>query len=131
MTDDLGQALLRELIRALPAALDDEALEALAARLGPHLHTRDGDEPGLLNTTDAARRANVHVETIRRAIRAGELDVAARIGRSPRLTAEAIDDWLAESAQSLMPTRRHRSRRSARSADQREYSLTAAFKAAS
>jgi excisionase family DNA binding protein len=129
MSDDLGQALLRELVRALPAALDDDALEELAARLGPHLRPDGPAESSLLNTADAARRANVHVETVRRAIRAGELDVAARIGRSPRVTAQAIDSWLAKTSQPAGLPRRPRSRRSSRSSELREYSLTAAFKA--
>lgn len=130
MSDDLGQTLLRELIRALPAALDDDTLEALATRLGPHMQNHGTDEPGLLNTTDAARRANVHVETIRRAIRAGELEVAARIGRSPRLTTKAIDTWLADTSQPAASPRRSRSRSSSRRSEPREYSMAAAFKTA-
>src|SRR5690242_1279259 len=91
--DDLASALVRELARALPAALDQAALEELASKLCPYLTQaiRSSSEGQLLTCADAARRAHVHVETVRRAIRAGSLPVAARIGRSPRLSIVAVD----------------------------------------
>jgi hypothetical protein len=82
--EDPGRALVQELARALPAALDDEALEELATRLRPHLGEtvgRASASRSLLMSADAARRADVHVETVRRAIRAGDLAVAARLHR--------------------------------------------------
>jgi hypothetical protein len=36
----------------------------------------------------------VNIETVRRAVRSGQLGVAGRIGRSPRFSWEAIDRWL-------------------------------------
>ena len=131
MSEDLGRTLIDELARALPRVLDDEALEELAARLRPHLanpvSTTSSDER-LLTSTEAAERAHVHVETVRRAIRAGELAVAARIGQSPRLTTLAIDNWLAQTSQPDGVARTVRSRRSRHSAQPHEYSLAAAFK---
>ena len=131
MSKDLGRTLIDELARALPRVLDDEALEELAARLRPHLanplSTSSSDER-LLTTLEAAERAHVHVETVRRAIRGGHLAVAARIGQSPRLTTLAIDSWLAETSQTDRAARKVRSRRSRQSVQPHEYSLAAAFK---
>jgi excisionase family DNA binding protein len=131
MSEDLGRTLIDELARALPRVLDDEALEELAARLRPHLanpvSTTSGGEK-LLTTAEAAERAHVHVETVRRAIRGGHLAVAARIGQSPRLTTLAIDSWLAETSQTDRAARTIRSRRSRHSEQPHEYLLAAAFK---
>ncbi len=133
MSKDLGHTLICELARALPAALDDDALEELAARLRPHLgkprNTTTSDDH-LLTAADAARRAHVHVETVRRAIRAGDLSVAARIGRSPRLTAIAIDSWLLKTSDAGRTEQTIRSRRSRPVAQPHQYSLGAAFKTA-
>lgn len=132
MSEDLGHTLVHELARALPGAFDDDALEQLAARLRPHLSEPDSkmsSDDQLLTTADAARRAHVHVETVRRAIRAGDLAVAARIGRSPRLTMLAVDTWLAETSHADGTARTVRTRRSRSSVQPREYSLAAAFKA--
>lgn len=122
---------MQELACALPGVLDEDALEELATRLRPHLgdglSNATGDQ--LLTAADAARRAHVHVETVRRAIRAGELVVAARIGRSPRLTTIAVDRWLGNTAAGGQPARAERSRRTRPSPPPQQYSLTAAFKA--
>jgi excisionase family DNA binding protein len=131
MSEDLGRTLIDDLARALPRMLDDAALEELAARLHPHLaslvtSTSNGEK--LLTTAEAAERAHVHVETVRRAIRAGNLAVAARIGQSPRLTTLAIDSWLADTSQTGRGARAVRSRRSQHSVQPHEYSLAAAFK---
>ncbi|WP_249011181.1 helix-turn-helix domain-containing protein [Conexibacter sp. DBS9H8] len=129
MSDEFGQALLREFIRALPAALDDDALEELAARLAPHLSRESRPELGLLSAAQAAARANVHVETIRRAIRAGELDVTFWNGRSARIAPTALEAWLSEPPRRSGVGRPLRSRRSTAGREVREYSLAAAFKA--
>lgn len=120
---------LSELARLLPAALDDDALRELASRLIPYLDGRHVAESGsrLLTTADAAERAGVNVETVRRAIRAGDLLVAARIGRSPRLTALAIDSWLAKTSRSAEGAPTHRRPRSRRAGQPHELSLRAAF----
>lgn len=131
MSGDLGHTPISDLARSLPAAFDDETLRELAARLLPFLDAGDvagSSNDRLLTAADAAKRADVHVETVRRAIRAGELPVAARIGRSPRLTSLAINSWLAKTSRIEAAVRPARSRRSQRAAPPREYSLAAAFK---
>lgn len=130
MSSSDGNAQPSEMARVLSAALDDEALRELALQLLPYLEVREVPESPnhrLLTTADAAERAGVNVETVRRAIRAGELPVAARIGRSPRLTALALDAWLAKTAQ-RQPASGPRARRSRRPAQPPEFSLIAAFK---
>jgi excisionase family DNA binding protein len=127
LSEDFGRTLIHELARALPRVLDDDALEELAARLSPHLSKPLADNQ-LLTTAGAAKRAQVHVETVRRAIRAGDLAVAARIGRSPRLTLLAVDAWLAETSRAGPATRQLRTRRSRPMARADEFSLGAAFK---
>ena len=79
----------------------------------------------LYTAAGAAEEIGVNVETIRRAIRSGELDVAGRIGRSPRLSREAIDQWLNSTIPSAptVPGRRRRRSQSVRP----EHSLRAAF----
>jgi excisionase family DNA binding protein len=126
-----GSTSLSALARSLPAAFDDEALQELASRLLPFLdarHVAESLNSCLLTTAAAAERAGVNVETVRRAIRAGELPVAARIGRSPRVTALALDSWLTKTAHTEGAVRPARSRRSRRAAQPHEFSLVAAFK---
>ena len=130
MSSSDGNAQPSEMARVLSAALDDEALRELALQLLPYLEVREVPESPnhrLLTTADAAERAGVNVETVRRAIRAGELPVAARIGRSPRLTALVLDAWLAKTAQ-RQPASGLRARRSRRPAEPPDFSLIAAFK---
>ncbi len=43
MSDEPGSDLLRQLARALPAALDDDGLQELAAKLHPYLAGRSAD----------------------------------------------------------------------------------------
>jgi excisionase family DNA binding protein len=133
MSDEPGSELLRQLARALPAALDDDGLQELAAKLHPYLAGRSADRHDarqLMTVAEVADQANVHVETVRRAIRVGELAVAARIGRSPRLASVAVESWLAQTSRrqrSRRPVRARGSRRSSRA--DLEYSLSAAFDA--
>lgn len=118
---------LAELARSLPAALDESALHELAARLQPFLSGAATDGRAKLYTTaEAAEFVGVNKETVRRAIRSGELRVAARIGRSPRLTRDAIDRWLATTIEmtDAGPRRRPRRRQSVVPA----HSLRTAFK---
>jgi excisionase family DNA binding protein len=131
MSGSIANTFLAELARSLPATFDDDALRELASRLGPFLDAeRDAgrSDRSLLTTAEAAQRARVHVETVRRAIRAGNLAVAARIGRSPRLSALAVDHWLAETSGVGEPARAVQPRISRRSTQPHEYSLAAAFK---
>ena len=120
---------LAELARLLPAALDDDALRDLASRLLPYLETPDAHEPNdrLLTAADAAGRVGVNVETIRRAIRAGDLSVAARIGRSPRVTAVALETWLADTSRNASRATTPQYRHPRRVNRPAETSLRAAF----
>jgi excisionase family DNA binding protein len=131
MSPDPGETLMLELARALPAALDADGLQALAAKLRPYL--LDGsagasDGSPLMTAAEAARCAHVHVETVRRAIRAGDLAVAAWIGRSARIAPAAFDSWLATTSRRDRPHRAVRARRSTQVRHRSsEYSLLAAL----
>ena len=100
---DLQADVLRPLVDAIPALMDDHALEELAQRLRPLLasiaqdfETNSGGS--LLTCAEAASYARVHVETIRRAVRNNAIPVAARIGRSPRISRVGLDQWLVETS---------------------------------
>jgi len=123
--------LLAELARLLPDALDEDALRDLASRLLPYLETPDVGEhhARLLTAADAAERVGVNVETVRRAIRAGDLTVAARIGRSPRITVVALETWLADTSRNAGGAATPRYRRPRRVSRPAENSLRAAFAA--
>jgi excisionase family DNA binding protein len=73
-----------------PLAAFLEALEARVAALEGRLSAVP-----LMTAADAAAYARVNVETILRAVRAGELSVAGYIGRSPRISRDAVNGWLA------------------------------------
>jgi excisionase family DNA binding protein len=131
-SSDVAGPLVRELARVLPRALDDDALRDLAAKLHPHLADRSRETSGLrlMTAAEVAEHAHVHVETVRRAIRTGQLSAAARIGRSPRLAPVAVDSWLAATSRSQGKHRAIRTRRSAQAARAASaYSLRAALDA--
>jgi excisionase family DNA binding protein len=114
---DLQADVLRPLVDAIPALMDDQALQELAQRLRPLL-TSIGQkiEPNhngpLLTCAEAASYARVHVETIRRAVRNNAIPVAARIGRSPRISQVGLDQWLLETSRSTAgPVERRQVRR--------------------
>ena len=79
-------------------------LDALEARVGA-LERRLSAVP-LMTAADAARYARVNVETMLRAVRAGELSVAGYVGRSPRISRDALDGWLATRSPSAPPVAR-------------------------
>jgi hypothetical protein len=87
-------------------------LDALEARVTA-LERRSSAVP-LMTAADAARHAQVNVETILRAVRAGELPVAGYIGRSPRISRDAStaglprDHTRRSPPASLQPRRRRR-----------------------
>jgi excisionase family DNA binding protein len=114
MSRDVSGELFRELARALPTSMDDDDLRRLAARLRPHLDDEvlESSDSKLLTAAEVAEYAHVHVETVRRAIRAGRLPVAARIGRSPRLTSLAVQSWLGTTFETGIPARQGRRQRS-------------------
>jgi excisionase family DNA binding protein len=119
---------LSDLARSLTGALDDEGLRDLAARLSPYLDRPVGssETERLLSAAEVAKRASVNVETVRRAIRAGDLQVAARIGRSPRMNAVAVESWFAKTAR-IRDEARSRVRRRASSPRDERQSLLAAL----
>lgn len=130
MADRLATQIAREVARLLPLALDEDALAALADRLRPLIAT-DAVAPSaaepLMTTSEAAELARVNVETIRRAVRSGALPAAAMIGRSPRISALALEQWLAETAPTGAVASDVRVRRSPRRNGFVEGSLVAAW----
>ena len=78
------------------------ALEARVAALEAQLSAS-----GLITPAYAAQHAQVNVETILRAVRAGELSVAGYVGRSPRISRHALDDWLAARSPQAAPISRN------------------------
>jgi excisionase family DNA binding protein len=122
---------MNPLVETLLAELDDVALDELARRLAPRLLEllpTGAATDRLLSATDAASYAGVHPETLRRAIRAGELAVAGRVGRSPRLAHADVDAWL--NGGRIRATRPRAARRSRRS-DRGVRSMADAFAAQS
>ncbi|MGZ4266851.1 MAG: helix-turn-helix domain-containing protein, partial [Solirubrobacteraceae bacterium] len=96
-----------------PLAAHLHGLEARVAALEAHLLAGP-----LMTPADAAEHARVAVETIRRAIRGGELSVAGYVGRSPRLSRDAVDGWLAETSPPAAAVSRRRRRRCGRKASE-------------
>jgi excisionase family DNA binding protein len=95
-----------------PLAAYLRALEARVAAL-----ERRGSAVPLMRSADAARYAQVNVETILRAVRAGELPVAGYVGRSPRISRDALNSWLAaRSATAAAPVSSQPRRRRGREA---------------
>ncbi len=120
---------LAELARLLPTVLDESALHELAARLQPLLPAGEPlEDTGkrLYTATEAAELVGVNIETVRRAIRSGRLRVAARIGRSPRVSRDAINGWLTSTIEITDAGPRRRPRR--RQSPLPEHSLRAAFR---
>jgi len=66
----------------------------------------------LMTAADAACFTRVGVKTILRAVRSGELPVAGYIGRSSRISRDALNGWLAtrSSAAAPPPPRRRQPR---------------------
>jgi len=89
-------------------------LHALEARVAA-LERRSSAVP-LMTAADAARHAQVNVETILRAARAGELPVAGYIGRSPRISRDALNSWLAARSSAAAPASPQRRRQRGRKA---------------
>ena len=104
-----GVQHLDGLLAPLAAYLD--ALEARVAALERRLSAVP-----LMTAADAARYARVNVETILRAVRAGELAVAGYVGRSPRISRDALNGWLAMSSLPAAPVSSQPRRRRGRKA---------------
>jgi hypothetical protein len=84
---------LAELARLLPTVLDESALHELAAHLQPLLPAGEPPDTSkrLYTAMEPAELVGVSIETVRPAIRSGQLGVAGRIGRSPRFGRGALD----------------------------------------
>jgi excisionase family DNA binding protein len=76
-------------------------LNALEARVGA-VERRRSAVP-LMTAADAARYTRVNVETILGVVRAGELPVAGYVGRSPRISRDALNRWLATRSPAAAP----------------------------
>jgi excisionase family DNA binding protein len=65
----------------------------------------------LMTCAQAAAQIGAHTETIRRAVRNGELEAAGHVGRSPRIAPADLDAWLhgSERHKPASPPRAHRS----------------------
>ena len=79
-------------------------LRALEAGIGV-LERRSSAVP-LMTAADAARYARVNVETMLRAVRGGEVPVAGYVGRSPRISRDALNGGLATRSPSAPPVAR-------------------------
>jgi excisionase family DNA binding protein len=94
---------MSDLGHAWVAALDPSDFAALAERLAPFL---PGAEPcaaeSMLTCSQAAQRAVVHAETIRRAVRSGALP-ASKVGRSLRIAPTDFDAWLSGARDASLP----------------------------
>lgn len=106
-------ALLHAFLAELEAA-DRITLEALRMHLA--IPSPEGVAPAenpadrLLTCLEAAERARVHPETIRRAARQGKLP-ALRAGRKLRIWARDLDRWLCHQEPQLAGLRPDRQRR--------------------
>ena len=105
-----GGDQLDGLLGPLAAYLD--ALEARVAAL-----ERRSSAVRLMTAADAAAYARVNVETILRAVRAGELSVAGYVGRSARISRDALGSWLADSSSAGAPASPPPRRRARKASD--------------
>ena len=74
---------------ALIADLDDRALTALTAKLGPYLYDGAADAP-LPTPAEAARRNGVHPQTLTRAAASGRVAGAERVDGAGRFRADQL-----------------------------------------
>jgi excisionase family DNA binding protein len=101
--------------RWLLAQLDADDLAELRRLIAPEAsnHREPSATRSLVSCAQAAEQASVHVETIRRKIRSGELP-ASRIGRSLRIDATDLDTWLSADGHAPLPSTSDRSRAATR-----------------
>ena len=94
-----------ETIRALATVtLDAQALDELGPRTLDRLadlvaqrlaDRRAAGEAPLLTTGDVAEIAGVHPDTVRRAVKAGALNVVGYVGQRPRMRRDDVEAWIA------------------------------------
>ena len=89
------------------------ALEARVAALEAHFSASP-----LMTPTHASQYAEVAVKTILRAVGSGELPVAGYVGRSPRISRDAVDGWLAKTSPPSAPVSPQPRRRCGRKASE-------------
>jgi excisionase family DNA binding protein len=82
-----------ELLQALFEAMDEDARLAFVQALEPYRVSPTGDSADDHDIVGAARYANRHPKTIRRAIDCGEL-AARKVTSRWRVSTMDIDDWL-------------------------------------
>ena len=87
-------------------------LEARVAALEPQVLASSA----LMTPAQASEYAQVAVKTILRAVRGGELPVAGYVGRSPRISRDALDGWLATRSSPAAPVSRQPRQRCGRKA---------------
>jgi excisionase family DNA binding protein len=97
---DAAVARLAETLLGFVEAIVDERIEA-------RLREAAGQ---LMTASQAAEYASANVETVRRAIRRGDLPTAGSVGRSPRVSRLALDAWMAEKRATPAPQRPRASR---------------------
>ena len=120
---------LAELARLLPTVLDESALHELAARLQPLLPAGEAlEDTGkrLYTATEAAELVGVNIETVRRAIRSGQLAWPPGSAVRRGCSRDAIDGWLTSTIEMTDTGPRRRPRR--RQSPLPEHSLRAAFR---
>lgn len=91
MTADRAIAeVLAELLEPAIREAVAEGVRAAAVEV-----TRQAPEP-LFTVAEAAKIANCHPETIRRAIKDGRLLAVTSLGRHPRIRRQVLEDFLSE-----------------------------------
>ena len=84
-----------ELAGVIAEALREAVVEAVAAEVRAVLERHAVAPPArLLTVAEAAKIANVHAETLRRAIKAGRLRSVSSLGRHPRIRPEDLAAFL-------------------------------------
>jgi len=86
MNSELATLIAEELKPAIIEAIENVTREALAETTPPPLR--------LLSVASCAERAGVCAETIRRAIRRGDLSVVTSLGRRPRIRPDDLERFL-------------------------------------
>ena len=116
---EIGKAARPSLLAAPGDGLEDGPMGPLAA----YLHALEArvaalearlSASALMTPAHAAQHAQVAVKTILRAVRGGELPVTGHVGRSPRISRDALDGWLATRSPPAAPISRQPGRRCGR-----------------
>ncbi len=76
------------------SAAERDELRALLAHGELSGATSTATSTPLMTCAEAAAQVGVHVETIRRAVRNGNLEAVGYVGRSPRIAPADLDAWL-------------------------------------